>query len=209
MPGDVGCSEFSVSFIRSRSFSRVVRNSITSRNLRAPTATNLPNTFCGIPVQHRSPEAVSEAVTASLRVNGSTGLSSVPLTEAKFRKPCRPIAGCVPQLRFTVDSKAAPLVDADIISEGSPFRDVVWHDGTMRYVCKDSVSDWKRSVISLEVRHRLPFPGLPHARWQMGRITELLQASAVSRTRPQIRVSDEKGNADQCPPTGGKSDCHR
>lgn len=208
VPGDVGCSEFSVSFIRSGSSSRVVRNSTTSRKLRAPTATSLPNMHHDHPARHRSPDFVSEAMATSLRMNGSTGRSSNPLAGVELRDLPWLDAGLIPRLR-AVDSKVSPVVDAVFFPGGDGFRSDDWHSGVLRIVCGDSVAGWKPTMTTIVVRRGLPFHGLPRASWQSRRLTDALRSSADPRTCPQIRVSNEEGNVDQCPPTGGKSNCHR
>src|SRR5437868_943609 len=85
VPGDVGRSEFSVSFVRSRCFSRAVRIPTRSEDRRALT-TDLPNKHRtpSFPATQTSPDSAANAKMSSLPDCGgghlSEGLSQFPLT---------------------------------------------------------------------------------------------------------------------------------
>jgi hypothetical protein len=112
-------------------------------------------------------------------------------------------------LESIVDSKAAPVVQAVLFPEGTTFRDEVRHKGILWLACRNSVFDETSTATVPVVRCGVSPHGLRHPRRRHRWWTEALRTSAVPRTRPKIRVSNEEGNVDQCPPTGGKSDRHR
>ena len=88
-------------------------------------------------------------------------------------------------------------------------RQVAWHFGSLQFVCWNSVERAEPTEPSVANLRPWRLIGPQGAGPRAGDPTESSPTVCDARTRPLTRVSHEKRNADQCPPTGGEPDRHR
>lgn len=206
VPGDIGRFEFNANFVRSRCSIPADQNSIPAEERRAPIAAELPNKqISPCPANSISPDAVAITMNSSLHAGASLqGISRKPVTGnsemgGQHRGAVRMLS---PVPTFSLD---APLVESGYCRSAcqSEFSEAALHLGLSRIVRRPSVSCGPSFV---EIPRSFPLigPAFCAADLQAG-VTRL---TGSPRTCPQIRVSDEEGNADQRPPARGKSDRH-
>lgn len=217
MPGVDGRFKLNVSCVRQRSDDEVVWKPTTSIPLRAPRSECLLGE-CRRPSRadaSRSVQGVSEPTISSPTFCGLTGGSDClhqrvvtwgSVGDAFAQRP-----RSVPRRSLT----GSPGTTAATFRK-RPSRGMIqssWHVAryvsSLQFVWWSSVGrggPFESSVAILRVRWRVgPNGAEPNACGQ----TATTPARCDVRTRPVTRVSNEKRNADQCPPAGGEPDRHR
>ena len=207
VPGDVGQVKFPVNVVRPRCLSRVVRIPAISREHRTPQS-GPPNKPLGsVNAKRRSLESGENASWLS-GADPLSGPSQIPCLPSMKQHPLTSSSSM--PLALESVTREALLVGADFCSRA--FREdfmssrPACHIDQSLSVCIAFVDIRDFAEIAAKL---CSLRSNGQASWPSVRATGSLRSSGNSRTRPQTRVSDEEGNADQRPPARGKSNCHR
>ena len=217
VPSIDGRFKLNASCVRQRSDDGVVWKPTTSIPLRAPRSECLLSE-CRRPSRadaSRSVQSVSEPAISSPTLCGLTGWSDCLYQRAKpwgsggevFA--LRPRS--VPRRSLTGSPGTTAAAFRKRPSRGMNHSSwhVAWRFRSLQFVYWSSVERAEPTESSVANLRTWRLIGPNGAEPSAGDPTELSPTVCDARTRPLTRVSHEKRNADQCPPTGGEPDRHR
>lgn len=218
--GADGRFRLNVSCVRQRSDDGVVRKPTTSILLRAPRSKCLLGESRRLlrADESRSGRRVSEPTISSPTRCDLTGWSDClhqrVIQGASWDSVGDPFAQrsrSVPRRSLTGSPGTTAATFRKRPSRGMNHSSwhVAWHFSSLQFVCWSSVERAEPSESSVANLRTWQLIGPNGAEPRAGDPTESSPTVCDARTRPLTRVSHEKRNADQCPPTGGEPDRHR
>lgn len=217
VPSIDGRFKLNASCVRQRSDDGVVWKPTTSIPLRAPRSECLLSE-CRRPSRadaSRSVQSVSEPAISSPTLCGLTGWSDCLYQRAKPWGSGGEVFALRPRSVPRRSLTGSPGTTATTFRERRLRRmihsswQVAWYVRSLQFVWWSSVrkdEPFESSVAQLRASQLVGPNGA-----ESGACDQTVTTPALCevRTRPVTRVSNEKRNADQCPPAGGEPDRHR